>query len=237
MSISSSPPVSLYAVRNNFEKSGSIGTGDRYVRDFKQLDEGEQWDLLGYAGQAYGLQYKIFNDGYGGGLSGGKLPLDEIDRRSDGAAMYPGADWASYALVGEDDSGKYAELQVFQAGERNPGSMAMNGIFFANDVGPSSLYRIRATVETKDDFSPYGEAGVFVFGYRYGYLDGDRVTYSLSGYGERPGPNQTITVDQTFTVDESYRHVVINLSAWLPGAGDSSQRAGFKVRDLTIERV
>jgi hypothetical protein len=39
-------------------------------------------------------------------------------------------------------------------------------------------------------------------------------------------------------VDENYRHVVVNINAWLPGvARDEYHRARFKVRDLTIERV
>ncbi|ADD94052.1 hypothetical protein, partial [uncultured phage MedDCM-OCT-S01-C1] len=159
MTVSLTGPVSLHAIRDNFEKSGRTASDDRYVRDFSQFDSGDSWDLEAYRGQAFGLQYKIFNDGYGGGLSGGQLPLDEIDRRADGAADYPGTDWASYAQVGEDENGKYAEVQVYQAGEYSPGSVAMNGIWFANDVGPSNLYRMRATVETKDDFSVHGRLG------------------------------------------------------------------------------
>jgi hypothetical protein len=240
LSISQTPPVSLHAVRNNFEKSGGIGSGDRYVRDFNQLDEGEQWDLLSYAGQAFGLQYKIFNDGYGGGLSGGNLPLDEIDRRADGlleSVGFVSPSWGSYARLGVDDKGKYAELQAMQYKMESPGAMAMNGIFFASEAGPDVRYRLRATVETASNFSSIGEAGIFVFGYRYGYLDGDRRNYSLWGYGERPGPSKTLSVDETFVVEETHRHIVVNLSSYLGGAYNQTNRANFKVRDLTIERA
>ena len=240
MSLPKDPPVSLKGIQDNFYKSGSVGSVDRYVIDFAQRD-GVTWDLLDYAGQAYGLQYKIFNDGYGGGSSGlGKLTTDMTDRRVDGSLSEIGdvSMWGSYGLVGEDDQGKYAELRAYQTyGVGNPGSMQLNGIWYADEAGPSDRYRIRATVETSSDFSIYAEAGIFVFGYRYGYLDGDRRTYSLWGYGERPGPNQTLTVDETFTVDDEYRHIVVNMNCWLPGRYREYDRAKIKIRDLTIEKV
>ena len=239
MSLPKDPPVSLKGIQDNFSKSGAVGSVDRYVRDFNQFDSGEGWDLEAYRGQAFGLQYKIFNDGYGGGLSGGQLPLDEIDRRADGLLENVGnvGSWGSYALIGEDDKGKYAELQAMQYKMESPGAISMNGIWFADEVGTEADYRLRATVETASNFSSIGEAGIFVFGYRYGYLDGDRRTYCLWGYGERPGPSQTLTVDETFTVDESHRHIVVNLSSYLGGIYNQTHRANFKVRDLTIERV
>ena len=239
MTVSLTGPVSLHAIRDNFNKSGRTAADDRYVRDFNQFDSGEDWDLESYRGQAFGLQYKIFNDGYGGGLSGGQLPLDEIDRRSDGMLEGVGfvSPWGSYALIGEDEGGKYAELQALQYQMQSPGAVSMNGIFFADEAGTEADYRLRATVETASNFSSIGEAGIFVFGYRYGYLDGSRRTYCLWGYGERPGPSQTLTVDETFTVDEDYRHIVVNLSSYLGGQYDKLNRANFKVRDLTIERV
>ena len=240
MTISQTGPVSLHGIRDSFNKSGRTASDDRYVRDFNQFDSGDSWDLEAYRGQAYGLQYKIFNDGYGGGLAGGRLPLDEIDRRADGLLENVGfvnRSWGSYAILGEDERGKYAELQAMQYQMESPGAITMNGIWFADEAGPGAEYRLRATVETADNFSGLGEAGVFVFGYRYGYLDGDRRTYCLWGYGDRPGPSQTLSVDETFTVDESHRHVVVNLSSYLGGIYDQTHRANFKVRDLTIERV
>ena len=240
MTISQTGPVSLHGIRDSFNKSGRTASDDRYVRDFNQFDSGDSWDLEAYRGQAYGLQYKIFNDGYGGGLAGGRLPLDEIDRRADGRLENVGfgnRSWGSYAILGEDERGKYAELQAMQYQMESPGAITMNGIWFADEAGPGAEYRLRATVETADNFSGLGEAGVFVFGYRYGYLDGDRRTYCLWGYGDRPGPSQTLSVDETFTVDESHRHVVVNLSSYLGGIYDQTHRANFKVRDLTIERV
>ena len=240
MSIDTTPPVSLKEIQDNFYKSGAVGSTDRYVIDFAQRD-GVTWDLLDYAGQAYGLQYKIFNDGYGGGSSGlGQLPPDETDRRVDGSLSEVGAisQWGSYGLVGEDDQGKYAELRAYQTyGVGNPGSMQLNGIWYADEAGPGDQYRMRATVETSDDFTIYGEPGIFVFGYRYGYLDGDRRTYSTWGYGERPGPSQTLTVDETFTVNDEYRHVVVNMNCWLPGRSREYDRGAFKIRDLKIEKV
>ena len=234
MSVSNSPPVSLKAIQDNFYKSGSVGSADRYVIDFAQRD-GVTWDLLDYAGQAYGLQYDIYDNGYGGGTADRAVQLDESDRRADGAVSDVGG--GSYAIVGEDDQGKYAEIQAYQARLQSPGSIALNGIWYADGAGPNVRYRMRATVETNDNFSRYyGEAGVFVFGYRYGYLDGNRKTYCLWGNGDRPGPNQTLTVDETFTVDENYRHIVVNMNSWLPGRYNEYHRAGFKVRNLTIER-
>ena len=99
--------------------------------------------------------------------------------------------YGAYGIVGEDEQGKYAELRSYQSYEvSNPGSMQLNGIWYADEAGPGDQYRIRATVETSSDFSIYGEPGIFVFGYRYGYLDEDRRTYSLWGYRKRPGPTR-----------------------------------------------
>lgn len=234
MSVDTTPPVSLREIQYNFQKSGSIGSTDRYVIDFAQRD-GVTWDLLDYAGQAYGLQYKIFQDGWNGGNSAGELPLDETDKRIDGAYdrrdQVPGG---TYAILGEDEQGKYAELGLHQTfGRDNPGAVAMNGRFYADQTGQ---YRMRATVETLDGFSEIGEPGIFVFGYRYGYLDGERQAYSLWGQGSRPGPNQTITCDTTFWVQDRYRHVVVNPNCFMEGRWDSD-RAAFKIRDLTIEKV
>jgi hypothetical protein len=234
MSINTTPPVSLKDIQDNFYKSGAVGSVDRYVIDFAQRD-GVTWDLLDYAGQAYGLQYKIFQDGWNGGDSAGDLPLDETDKRIDGAHdrrdKIPGG---TYAILGEDEKGKYAELGLHQTfGRDGPGAVAMNGIFYADQTGQ---YRMRATVETLDGFSDIGEPGIFVFGYRYGYLDGDRRAYSLWGQGSRPGPNQTIACDVTFTVQDNYRHVVVNPNCFMEGRWDSD-RAAFKIRDLTIEKV
>ena len=241
MTISQTGPVSLHGIRNEFNKSGRTASDDRYVRDFKQLDGGDSWDLEAYRGQAFGLQYKIFNDGYGGGLSGGQLPLDEIDRRAEGLLQGVGntsSSWGSYATLGEDDRGKYAELQAMHYNMESPGSISINGIWFADEVGPSNPYRIRATVEVADNYPLNdGEAGIFVFGYRYGYLSGDRRDYLLWGLGKRPLAGETLTVDETFTVEESHRHIVVNLRSWLKGRYGELNRANFKVRDLTIERV
>jgi hypothetical protein len=237
VSLPKDPPVSLKGIQDNFYKSGAVGSVDRYVIDFAQRD-GVTWDLLDYAGQAYGLQYDIYDNGYGGGTADRAVQLDESDRRADGAVSDVGVVslWGSYAIVGEDDQGKYAEIQAYQARLQSPGSIGLNGIWYADEAGPNVRYRMRATVETSDDFSTYGEAGVFVFGYKYGYLDGSRKTYSLWGNGERPGPSQTLTVDETFTVGEDCRHIVVNMNSWLPGRWNEYHRAGFKVRNLIIER-
>jgi hypothetical protein len=241
LTISQTGPVSLYAIRENFDKSGRTAADDRYVRDFRQLEEGESWDLESYRGQAFGLQYQIFNDGYGGGLSGGNLPLDEIDRRAEGlleGVGFVSKSWGSYATLGEDDKGKYAEIQAMHYQMESPGAISMNGIWFADEAGPDVQYRLRATVETADNWPMNdGNANVFVFGYRYGYLDGDRRNYLLWGYNEKPDAGQTLTVDETFTVDENYRHIVVNLQSWLKGRYGELNRANLKVRDLTIERV
>ena len=233
--------MSLHAIRDNFNKSDRVAADDRYVRDFDQFEDDEDWDLESYRGQAYGLQYKIFQDGYSGGSSGlGQLPKSETDRRYDGMLTEVGSisKWGSYALVGKDDQGKYAQIRAYQTyGMSNPGSMQLNGIWFANEAGPGAQYRLRATVETSSDFAANAEAGVYVFGYRYGYLDGDRKTYSLWGYGENPGPNQTLTINETFTVSDDHRHIVVNMSCWLPGRYGDYDRAEIKIRDLTIERV
>ena len=147
MSLPKNPPVSLKGIQDNFYKSGAVGSVDRYVIDFAQRD-GVTWDLLDYAGQAYGLQYKINDSGYGVGGSG-VIKLDECDRRAEGGVSGIGqvSQSGSYATVGEDDQGKYAEIQVYQARQQNPGAVGLNGIWYANAAGPDARYRIRATVE------------------------------------------------------------------------------------------
>lgn len=236
MSLPKDPPVSLKGIQDNFYKSGAVGSVDRYVIDFAQRD-GVTWDLLDYSGQSYGLQYDIYADGYGGGPSGGQPPPDKTDRRADGSLTNIGhvGEWGSYARMGEDAQGKYAELHSYQQYPSGPGTIQLNGNWFASEAGASAQYRMTGIVETNSYFDSTGEVGVYVFGYRYGYLDGDRKIYSTWGYQDKPGPNRTLLVDDTFTVDGNYRHIVVNLNAWLPGREFS--RAGVKVRNLTIERV
>lgn len=232
MTVSLTGPVSLHAIRDSFEKSDRVAADERYVRDFNQFEDEESWDLEAYRGQAFGLQYKIFEDGWLGGTFAGDLPLDEVDKRVDGG--YDNLDTLTYAFVDEDERGKYAELGLFQTyGRQNPGAVSLNGRFYANETGQ---YRLRATVETSADFSEIGQAGIFVFGYRYGYLDGDRVSYALWGNGDRPGPNQTLTCNQTFTVEDGYRHIVVSPNVLITGRWEQDW-ASFKVRDLTIEKV
>jgi hypothetical protein len=235
LTVSTSPPVSLHAIRNSFNKSGGIAADERYVRDFNQLDSGEGWDLLAYQGQAFGLQYKIFEDGWLGGNYAGTLPLDETDKRIDG--RYSDLDrvpYGTYAIIGEDGAGKYAELGLKQYSYQDTGgAVAMNGRFYASETGQ---YRVRATVETLGGFPGTGQANVFVFGYRYGYLDGDRVNYSLWGNGVYPGANQTLYCDQTFTVQQYHRHIVVNPNVLNTGSG-YNESARMRVRDLTIEKV
>ena len=111
MTISRTGPVSLHAIRDSFSKSDRVAADDRYVRDFEQFGDDESWDLEAYRGQAYGLQYKIFQDGWLGGNYAGDLPLDETDKRVDGGYdrldEVPGG---TYAFVGQDESGKYCLL-------------------------------------------------------------------------------------------------------------------------------
>lgn len=235
MTVSLTGPVSLHAIRDSFDKSGRTASDDRYVRDFDQFDSDDSWDLEAYRGQAYGLQYKIFQDGWTGGNFAGELPLDESDKRVDGGHdrldQIPNG---TYALVGEDENGKYAELSLHQTyGRDNPGAVALNGRFYAKETGS---YRMTATVETLSNFSTIGEAGIFVFGYRYGYLDGDRRTYSLWGNGSKPGPNKTISCNTTFWVESNHRHIVVNPNSFMEGRWDSD-RAPFRIRDLKIEKV
>ena len=47
----------------------------------------------------------------------------------------------------------------------------------------------------------------------------------------------TLTVDETFTVNDEYRHVVVNMNCWLPGRSREYDRGAIKIRDLTIEKV
>ena len=233
MTVSLTGPVSLHAIRGSFNKSGRVAADDRYVRDFNQFGSEESWDLEAYRGQAYGLQHQIFNDGWaGGGFGASALPLDQTDKRIDG--MVASRDGQSYVRLGEDSTGKYADVSVYQSsGSRFPGSVAMNGIFYASEAGS---YRLTAKVETSGEFASTGEAGIFVFGYRYGYLDGDRANYVLWGNGEQPGPNKTLYCNQTFFVKADYRHIVVNVNSWLPG-NFGGNKAKFRVRDLTIEKV
>lgn len=238
MTISLTGPVSLHAIRDSFEKSDRIAADERYVRDFNQFEDDEGWDLEAYRGQAFGLQYQISNDGWTGGSFAGDLPLDEVDKRVDGAYdgldTLPGGENTTYAFVDKDDRGSYAELSLFQTfGRSDPGAVSLNGRFYATETG---TYRLRATVETLAGFSEIGQAGIFVFGYRYGYLDGDRVPYALWGKDVNPGPNQTLTCNQTFTVDEAHRHIVVNPNVLITGRWEPDW-ASMKVRDLTIEKV
>ena len=159
MTVSLTGPVSIRAIRDSFEKSDRVASDDRYVRDFNQFSSEEIWDLEAYRGQAYGLQTKVFNDGWGGGDYAGDLPLDQTDKRVDGRHydldQVPNG---TYAYFGEDGEGKYAELGLRQYWDQDsPGAVAMNGVFYANEEGQ---YRVRATVETLDGFPRDGSANI-----------------------------------------------------------------------------
>lgn len=238
MTISLTPPVSLKAIRNDFNKTGRSGSDERYVRDYNQFPDGEDWDLLAYQGQAYGLQYEFSSDNWGAINDSSNIPKDTSDKRE--AGDYTGLNSQTNIEFGDDATrGKYAKFSLTQSGwHTNPGAVGLNGFWYAEDTGPDNLYRVTATIETTSNFPINSEVWLDIFGYQYGYLDGSRSDYLLFGNGVRPGPNTTQYVDEVFTVNSFRRHIVMNFNLFSPsGPRSGSETAEMIVSNAKVKRI
>ena len=237
MSVNLIPPVSLHEIRYNFGKSGDITNNDRYVRDFNQLVDGETFDLLDYAGAAFGLQHEFKERAAGepkwqADGSVYDLPLDQIDRRADGAIRL---DTSDATIWPTPDGTKAVAMRASQRYyDRSPGAIGVNGWFYASEVGSDKLYEADWVLETGDTFPSGSQIWAFVFGYRYGYLDGPRIQYAGQQIAD-PETNKKYPFKKTFSVDKNYRHCLLNFSLWMPGYGRDQECKGY-MHSCTIKR-
>jgi hypothetical protein len=184
MSVDTTPPISLHEIRYNFGKhvdNEDVSSVDRYVRDFNALQSGEEFDLLDYSGAAFGFQHEFMGRNPGepywqrhGSIY--ELPLDESDRRADYAVNMQES-VAEYRPYRGKRSIGIAMIQ--DAHHRTPGACGVNGWFYASDVGEDSPYEANWTLRTGGAYPEGSEIWGMLFGYRYGYLDGARVDYSI----------------------------------------------------------
>ena len=198
-------------------------------------------DLLSNAGQAYGLQHYIPSPVYSGDSDSTPVPLDGsltngfLDLPLTSMAS-PEAETLSWAKMSRE--ARYVKLALSQSySQENPGSIALNGSWYASEVGPGEQYRVKARIETTSNWNSRAEACLFIFGYRYGYLDGSRVTYDLFGQGYSPHPNSVQEVDRVFTVNENYRHITMNPNIFMRGSYGSYDSVAMIISNCTVERV
>lgn len=239
MSIKKELPISMQEIRWNFkEATGDINSTDRYVTDMRQLGIGGRFDLEGYNGMAYGLQYQLDDDGWSTHGDIYELSKESSDKRVDGAVSniadgeLEGSriDWGS-----DDQRGKYFYLWLDQSeGDRTPGAIGVNGWWYAEELGD---YKVKMSLETAEDWEPGAEIHAAVLGFRNGYLDGVRNDYVVIGVGEEREESKTYEYEQTFTVDKDFRHVVLSLSLWQPGGYGYNAISHARVHNVTVEKI
>ena len=229
MSIIKSLPSTMQEIRWNFKGSeGQIADDERYVRDMRQLAGDDEWDLLQYDGAAYGLQYAFRIEDWS--THGDIYLLDKSlsDKRIDGAISYP-----QYNFAFINKNRLYLKIRQ-ESWDMTPGAVGNNGWWYADEVN-SAKYRIKATLGVGDQWESDAYLGMFVLGYRNGYLDGSRVTYvKTTDYFNK---NTSRDYEREFTVDPNYRHVVVNFVVWQPGGYRRRAESQGYVTDVTIERV
>ena len=237
MSINVIPPVSLHEIRHNFAKSGEVSNTDRYVRDFNALQSGDVFNLLDYSGAAFGFQKEFMGRNPGepkwqGHGSIYELPLDESDRRADGAVDLDGSDALPWTTNGGAEGiGMRMQSRYYH---RTPGAVGVNGWFYASDVGSDKLYEADWVLETGSEFPDGAEMWGMLFGYRYGYLDGARIEYASQRVSNAK-PNTKYEFNHTFSVDKNYRHCLMNFSIFMPGFGRDTTARAF-IHSCTIKR-
>jgi hypothetical protein len=236
MSVNTIPPISLHEIRHNFVKSDDVASSDRYVRDFNALQGDETFDLLDYNGAAFGFQHEFMgreeNEPYWqkhGTIY--ELPLDESDRRADYAVNLEESIAEYRPWKGKRSVGLY---MVQDPVHKTPGAIGVNGWFYASDVGESNPYEANWVLRTGGVVPPNSEIWGMLFGYRFGYLDGQRVDYSIQRV-VNPERDTEYAWSDTFTVDKDYRHCLMNFSLWMPGYGHRETMSGF-IHSCTIKR-
>ena len=234
MSINKELPISLQEIRWNFkEEIGDINSTDRYVSDMRQLGIGSRFDLEGYNGMAYGLQYQL--DDYGWSTHGDiyKLSKESSDKRVDGAVSHVADQYANWDI--DNQRGKYFDLIIDQqTRDKTPGAVGVNGWCYAEDLGD---YKVKMKLETVDDWAEGAMITGLVLGFRNGYLDGVRKDYIGFGVGEVREKNKIYEYEDTFTVDKDFRHVVMSFSLWQPGGHGYNAISHGRVHNVTVEKI
>jgi hypothetical protein len=234
MSIFKQLPATMQKIRWNYKGSeGEIKANERYVRDMRQLYR-EDWDLEGYDGMAYGLQYKL--DDYGWGTHGDiyKLSKMETDKRVDGAITNLRDNDIEWDADGQ--RGKYFWMVLDQTSrDRTPGAIGANGWWYADEIGPDAKYKLTGTLEAVDDWEENAFLGMHVLGYKHGYLDGPRQHYV--NIMENFTKNTQRTYEREFTVDKDFRHIVMNFVLWQPGGYGRNAYSHARVHNVTVERI
>ena len=234
MSIKKELPISMQEIRWNFkEEIGDISSTDRYVSDMRQLGIGGRFDLEGYNGMAYGLQYQLDDDGWSTHGDIYKLSKESSDKRVDGAVSYVADQYAGWDS--DNQRGKYFDLIIDQqTGDLVPAAIGINGWWFAGELGD---YKVKMSLETAEDWEPGAEIHGSVLGFRSGYLDGVRKDYIVNGVGEELESNKIYEYEQTFTVNKDFRHVVLSFSVWQPGNYGYNAISHARVHNVTVEKI
>jgi len=240
MSVNVVPPISLKEIQYNFGKAldTDVDSAMRYVRDFNQLEVGEEFSLLDYNGQAFGTQYAFMSRAEGqtywqthGDVY--EMPLDESDRRITDQCD---PDKSDAVWKDTDEIGRHIEIDMYQRPQDyRPAAIGVNGWWYASDVGEDNTYEANWTVATTSDWEEGSQIWGTLFGYRYGYLDGDREEYSMQIIDDAKA-NRIYKWNDTFTVSPDFRHMLQNWTVFMPGYNRDARSRGI-FYDCTIKRL
>jgi len=240
MSVNVVPPISLKEIQYNFGKplTTDVDNKMRYVRDFNQLEDGEEFSLLDYNGQAFGSQYSFMSRSPGESYwqyhgSVYELPLDESDRRITDQCD---AEKSDAKMFDKEGIGRHIEIDMYQrAVDFKPAAVGVNGWWYASDVGEENVYEANWTIATTSDWEEGSQIWGMLFGYRYGYLDGERVNYSIQKI-ENAKANRVYQWNDRFTVNRDFRHMLQNWTVWMPGYRRDARSRGI-FYDCVIKRL
>lgn len=235
MSVNDSLPVSLREIQYSFGETGRVGSDDRYVRDLSQLANGETWDLLDYNGRAFGMQGEFRTDDFtASGIYG--LPLTQSDKRIDGSVHS--------SVIGEN----FIETSFMDNGERKftlnlkqsnydsyPAALYLNGLWYMSQPGKMVDHDFSCDLSLGPKWEPGAEARVDVLGFKYGYLDGDNVSYARFGTDGSEDAGDVINWSGRFKVHEDYRHVVVAARVWQPGSYRTAE-SNFDIWNIEVKR-
>jgi len=90
-------------------------------------------------------------------------------------------------------------------------------------------------VATTSDWEEGSQIWGTLFGYRYGYLDGDREEYSMQIIDDAKA-NRIYKWNDTFTVSPDFRHMLQNWTVFMPGYNRNARSRGI-FYDCTIKRL
>lgn len=238
MSLRNSPPQSLHEIRDNFDRpqKEDVGSATRYVRDMAHVANGATWDLNDYSGRAFGMQGEFRTEGFtASGIYG--LPLTQSDKRIDGS-VHSSVIGQNSIETGFMDSGERKfTLNLKQSNyDSYPAALYLNGLWYMSEPGNMINHDFSCDLKLGPKWEPGAEARVDVLGFKYGYLDGDSVTYARFQTDGSESAGDVIGWSGQFQAYDSYRHVVVAVRVWQPGGYYRDAESNFDIWNVEVKR-